>query len=59
MDHHDTIPSQLGPVNTVPAALGSSGRSAPLESTGSGVGGLVFKLLLLAATVGVTLYLVG
>ncbi len=56
MDHENTIPSQLGPANTIPAALGSSSQFAAFESEGSGLGGLFLKLLLLAVTVGLTLY---
>ena len=56
MDHENTIPSQLGPASTIPAALGASSRSAPLESESSGLGALVVKLLLLAVTVGLALY---
>ncbi|MCZ4311997.1 hypothetical protein O4H66_01155 [Comamonadaceae bacterium G21597-S1] len=56
MDHENTIPSQLGPASTIPAALGSSARHASPESEGSGLGGLLFKLLLLAVTVGFALY---
>ncbi len=56
MDHENTIPSQLGPASTIPAALVSSTRQASPESEGSGLGGLLFKLLLLALTVGFALY---
>ena len=56
MDHKNTIPSQLGPASTIPAALAPRARSAPLEGESSGVGGLAFKLLLLAVTVGLALY---
>jgi hypothetical protein len=56
MDHENTIPSQLGPASTIPAALASSARSASNEPESPGVGGLLFKLLLLAVTVGLTLY---
>ena len=56
MDHENTIPSQLGPINTIPAALGSSSHPAALDKEGPGVGGLIFKLLLLATTVGLALY---
>ena len=56
MDHENTIPSQLGPASTIPAALGSGSRAAPLESEGSGLGGLIVKLLMLAVTVGLALY---
>ena len=57
MDNENTIPSQLGPASTIPAALGSSSRFGPAEEAEStGVGGLVVKLLLLAVTVGLALY---
>ena len=56
MDHKNTIPSQLGPASTIPASLGSSSRDTPTESEGSGLGGLLFKLLMLAVTVGLALY---
>ncbi len=56
MDHENTIPSQLGPVTTIPAALGSSSRPASLEAESTGLGGLIVKLLLLAVTVGLALY---
>ena len=56
MDQENTIPSQLGPASTIPAALGSVSRSAALETESTGLGGLIFKLLLLAVTVGLALY---
>lgn len=56
MDHENTIPSQLGPINTIPAALGSGTPSATLGKESTGLGGLIFKLLLLAVTVGLALY---
>lgn len=56
MDHENTIPSQLGPVTTIPAVLGSSARAAPSAAESTGLVGLVVKLLLLAATVGLALY---
>ena len=59
MDTENTIPSQLGPVSTVPAVLASSAREAPGEAEGSGLGGLLLKLLLLAVTVGLALYFAG
>jgi hypothetical protein len=59
MDHHNTIPSQLGPASTIPAALATSAREATHEPDGSGIGGLLIKLLLLAVTVGLALYFAG
>jgi len=56
MDHDNTIPSQLGPASTIPAALTAVARSDPAEPESSGIGGLMFKLLLLAVTVGLALY---
>jgi hypothetical protein len=59
MDHENTIPSQLGPASTIPAALVSSARNATGEPENAGVGGLLIKLLLLAVTVGLALYFAG
>lgn len=59
MDHQKTIPSQLGPASTIPAALAPSSRLTASESESSGIGGLLLKLLLLAVTVGLTLYFAG
>lgn len=56
MDHENTIPSQLGPASTIPASLASSSRAATSEPENPGIGGLLFKLLLLAVTVGLTMY---
>ncbi len=56
MNHDNTIPSQLGPVNTIPAALGANALSSPSDNLNPGFVGLIFKLLLLAATVGLALY---
>lgn len=56
MDHENTIPSQLGPVPTIPAVLASGTRPGALEPESTGLGGLVVKLVLLAATVGLALY---
>ena len=56
MDHENTIPSQLGPINTIPAALSSSSHPAALDKESTGLGGLILKLLLLAITVGLALY---
>ncbi len=59
MDHDNTIPSQLGPVHTIPAALVASALSSPSDNQNPGLGGLLFKLSLLAATVGLALYFAG
>ncbi|MEO7938003.1 MAG: hypothetical protein ABIR55_05225 [Burkholderiaceae bacterium] len=56
MDHENTIPSQLGPVTTIPAILAASTRPGALEPESTGIGGLVLKLVLLAVTVGLALY---
>ncbi len=57
MDHENTIPSQLGPASTIPAALSSTPRPDSSDPESTGIGGLLFKLLLLAVTVGLALYL--
>jgi len=51
MDHENTIPSQLGPVNTIPAPLAAmTGRIEPLSESGASMGvGLKLMLLVLAA----------
>jgi len=56
MDNENTIPSQLSPVTTIPAVLGTAAPGAPAAGEGSGLAGLALKLLLLAAAVGLTLY---
>ncbi len=52
---NNTIPSRLGQVSTIPASLGSDLKSASATAEPSGIGGLIFKLILLAATVGLAM----
>ena len=58
MDNQDTIPSQLGPVNTIPAPLismldQSGPSSAPVAASGMGL-----KLVLAAMAVALLAYLI-
>jgi hypothetical protein len=58
MDNENTIPSQLGPVNTVPAPLGSmSGRLDPMPAADAGMG-FGLKLFLVALATGLLVYLI-
>ena len=58
MDHENTIPSQLGPVSTIPAPLGSvSGRLGPTPAPDA-VSGIGLKLVLAAAAAGLLIYLI-
>jgi len=56
MDQENTIPSQLGPANTIPAPLVSGSRIPTHDDGATGAGGLIIKLVLLAMTVGLALY---
>jgi hypothetical protein len=57
MHHENTIPSQLGPVDTIPSTLGPSSGSLPRRDTAPGGSGTVVKLLLLVAAVTLVAYL--
>jgi hypothetical protein len=58
MDNQNTIPSQLGPVNTIPAPLSSMiDRSVPSSAPDSG-SGLGLKLALAAIGVALLAYLI-
>lgn len=58
MDNENTIPSQLGPVNTIPAPLGSiSGRLDPMPVPGTGIG-FGLKSLLVALAAALLVYLI-
>lgn len=57
MDNENTIPSQLGPVNTIPAPLGTMpGRLDPMPASDPGMG-FGLKLFLLALAAGLLVYL--
>ena len=56
MDQDNTIPSQLGPVNTIPAPLISGSQVPYQDDEATGAGALIVKLVLLAAVVGLALY---
>lgn len=59
MDNQSTIPSQLGPVQTIPAPLTSaSGRSEPESGSAEG-SGLMIKLVFAALAVALLAYLMG
>ncbi|MEO8542682.1 MAG: hypothetical protein ABI434_03825 [Burkholderiaceae bacterium] len=59
MEHENTIPSQLGPVNTIPAPLGAIvGHTAPATEADAG-SGLWFKLIMVALAVALIVYLFG
>ena len=58
MDNEKTIPSQLGPINTIPAPLSSMlDRSGPSSATDEG-SGLGLKLLLAATALAFLAYLI-
>ncbi len=58
MDNQNTIPSQLGPVNTIPAPLSSMlDRSVPSSEPDAG-SGLGLKLVLAAMSVALLAYLI-
>jgi|GEM_PF-1614520 len=58
MDHQNTIPSQLGPIDTIPAPLSSMlDRSGPSSAPDAG-SGLGLKLVLAAMAVAGLVYLI-
>lgn len=58
MDNQNTIPSQLGPINTIPAPLSSMlDRSGPSSAPDAGKG-LGLKLALAAIGVALLAYLI-
>ncbi len=59
MDNDTTIPSQLGPANTIPAPLVSAtGRNARAVNADAGPG-LGLKLALAAVVIALLVYLIG
>lgn len=56
MEQDNTIPSQLGPASTIPVPLISSSQAPHQDVEVTGAGPLIFKLVLLAVTVGLALY---
>jgi hypothetical protein len=59
MDNESTIPSQLGPVHTIPAPLASSSGRADAQPEGHEGSGWLFKLVVAALAIGLLIYLVG
>jgi len=57
MDNHNTIPSELGPVNTIPAPLSSMQDRSGQTSTPEAGSGLGLKLLFAALGVALLAYL--
>jgi hypothetical protein len=59
MDNESTIPSQLGPVHTIPAPLAASSGRADAQAEAHEGSGWLFKLVVAALAVGLLIYLLG
>ncbi len=57
MYNQDTIPSQLGPITTIPAPLGAMSDSANRSSAPNAGSGLGLKLVIAAMGVALLAYL--
>lgn len=58
MQNQDTIPSQLGPINTIPAPLGPMSDNAGHTSAPDAGSGLGLKLVVAAIGVALLAYLI-
>jgi hypothetical protein len=59
MDNESTIPSQLGPVHTIPAPLISSSGRDDAQPEGNGGFGLMTKLVFAALAIALLVYMIG
>jgi hypothetical protein len=59
MDNESTIPSQLGPVHTIPAPLISSSGRDDAQSEGNDGFGLMTKLVIAALAIALMVFLIG